>query len=640
MILACCMMITASAQTLFTYGKYGVDEKEFLRAYNKNNTQPVTNKAKAIKDYLDLYIKSKLKVREANDRRYDTLSQLKYEVENLRSQIIENYMTDPQTADNLVNEAFQRSLKDIHVAHIFISFKNAGGAMDTSAAQNKLKDIMQRLQHGDDFLSVAQQSSDDPSAKNNKGDIGFITVFTLPYQLENVIYSTPPDKYSPPYRSKAGYHIFKNLGERNAVGKMKAQQILLAIPPGSDEATKKGLARKADSLYQRIMSGDDFAKLAAAFSNDYLTAVSGGSIPEFSVGQFDPAFENVVWGLPKDGSVSQPFLTEHGYHIVKRISVIPVVTDPKNKINLQELRQKAISDTRWLASRDIIYTHVFKKAGFKKLPYNDAVLWALSDSLLDFKPLGIGNKMERTAPLFKIGDTTLTVPGWISYAQTFRYKPDGSGLKPYDQIMDECIHAVALQYYRDHLEEFNEEFRYQMNEFRDGNLFFEIMQREIWNKSQSDSAGLVSLYQKNRSKYTWKQSADAVIFFCSDQSVATLAYEELKKNPAGWQKNLEPFSEKVIADSARYEWSQIPSAVKATFTAGMVTTPLMNKDDNTASFAYIIKVYPQPMQRTFAEAKGLVINDYQDRLEEQWIQKLKKKYPVKINEVVLKAISK
>ena len=317
-------LITASAQTLFTYGKYAADAKDFLRAYNKNNTQPVANKAKAISDYLDLYINSRLKIQEAYERRYDTLPQIKNEVDNLRAQIIENYMSDPVTVSRLAKEAFQRSLKDIHVAHIFISFKKADGSIDTIAARNKKDEILKRLQKGDDFLQVAQQSSDDPSAKTNKGDMGYITVFTLPYEFENIIYTTPVGKYSTPYRSKIGYHIFKNLGERKALGKIKAQQILLAFPPEADDATKKQLQIRADSLYKRIIAGEDFAKLAAEFSNDYVSAASGGNLPDIEVGQYEPAFENVLWSLPKNGAVSKPFYTSHGWHIVKRISIKPV----------------------------------------------------------------------------------------------------------------------------------------------------------------------------------------------------------------------------------------------------------------------------------------------------------------------------
>ena len=189
-IIAFCVLLTASGQTLFTYGKYKVDAKEFLKAYNKNNTQMADNKAKAVSDYLTLFINSKLKIREAYERGYDTLTQLKTEVNNLRSQIAENYMNDPEVVSHLSKEAFRRSLKDIHVAHIFVSFKNSADSIDTLMARRKVDEIIKRLQIGDDFLELAQQNSDDPSAKTNKGDMGYITVFTLPYEFENIIFST------------------------------------------------------------------------------------------------------------------------------------------------------------------------------------------------------------------------------------------------------------------------------------------------------------------------------------------------------------------------------------------------------------------------------------------------------------------
>jgi len=164
------LMLAGSAQTLFTYGKYSVSAKEFLRAFNKNNTQPVVNKAKAISEYLDLYINSRLKIREAYDRKFDTLPQVKTEVRGLRAQIAENYMNDPVIMERLQKEAFDRSQKDILAAHIFISFKNAGGSMDTAAASRKKEDVLQRLKKGEDFLAVAQQLSDDPSAKTTRGE--------------------------------------------------------------------------------------------------------------------------------------------------------------------------------------------------------------------------------------------------------------------------------------------------------------------------------------------------------------------------------------------------------------------------------------------------------------------------------------
>jgi peptidyl-prolyl cis-trans isomerase SurA len=179
-----------------------------------------------------------------------------------------------------------------------------------------------------------------------------------------------------------------------------------------------------------------------------------------------------------------------------------------------------------------------------------------------------------------------------------------------------------------------------MTEFKDGNLFFEIMQQEVWNKAQNDSVALQALYEKNKSQYNWNKSADAVIFFCSDETVAKELYNKIKSDPANWAKAVEAVSEKVVADSARYEWSQIPGMDGKTPVNGMITPLSVNPTDRTASFSLVSKVYTQPSPRTFNEARGLVMNDYQAMLEEEWIKTLKKKYPVVVDEKVLAQVLK
>ena len=632
-------LVYAHSQTLFTYGPYKADAKEFLRAFNKNNQQPATSKSTALKQYLDLYINSRLKIREAYDRGYDTLPNIVNEIENLRNQVIENYMSDPAAISRLSKEAFKRSLKDIHVAHIFLSLKNPSGIVDTLAVRKKLDGVKKRLASGEDFLKVAQELSDDPSAKVNRGDLNFITVFTLPYELENVVYSTIPGKVSKPYLSRAGYHIFKNLGERKAMGTIKVQQILLAFPPGMQETAKKSIRHLADSLHQRIKAGESFASLASIYSNDYISAANDGNIPEISVGQYDPKFEKAIWSL-KDGSVSMPFETGYGYHIVKRISAKPVVTNASDKTNTDELRQKIMADDRWKSATDFIYDRIKKEGLFQKSGYNEPVLWALSDSLLDSKPAGIGKSMNTSSALFKIGDSTFRVMEWIGFAQMNRYKADRVSLKTYPDVMNEFVKNSMYQYYRLHLEDFNEEFRNQMSEFRDGNLFFEIMQQEVWNKAQNDTVALQALYERTKQQYYWNKSADAVIFFCSDEAIAKELHTKIKSDPVNWAKAVEAVSEKVVADSARYEWSQIPGIEGKTPVNGMITAFAVNPTDRTASFSLINKVYHRPSPRTFNEARGLVMNDYQATLEEEWIKALKKKYPVKVDQKVLAQVMK
>lgn len=632
-VIAVSITFSASTQTLFTFGDQKVDVQEFQRAYKKNNAPDVADKKKAMKDYLELYITSRLKINEAYERGYDKLPQIEAEVANLRGQIIENYLSDPDAINRLTKEAFERSQKDIRVAHLFISINNASGFPDTVNAKKKLDEVMRRIGK-EDFTKLVKEFSDEPGAKQTGGDIGYITVFTLPYEFENAIYSTAPGKYSAPIRSKAGYHIFKNVEERKAAGKIRAAQILIAFPPSSTEEQKRKLGLLADSLHKRILAGDDFGKLAAQFSNDYVSAANGGTVPDIAVGQFDPAFEQMVWSLPKDGAVSKPFLSDHGYHIVKRTGVKPVVTDPKNEANLEDLRLRINADDRWKTAKDFIYERVKKKAGFKWANFNRDAVWAFSDSVMNFKPAGIGRSITMQTPLFTIGDTTIDVMHWIAYAQAFRFKPDRSGTKPWPDLMDEFSRTTMFEYYRDNLEDFNEEFAIQMKEFKDGNLFFEIMQNEIWNKAQADSNALLALYEKNKSSYNWKKSADAIIFFASDEETAKNIQAEMTKNPMNWRKISENFAERLVTDSSRYEWDQIPG-LKGTPKEKTLTPVAINESDNTVSFAYVVKVYTQSSPRSFAEAKGMVMNDYQNVLEEEWVKELKKKYRVVVNEKVL-----
>jgi len=289
LLTAFCMLmaLSSSAQTLFTYGSASVSADEFLRAFKKNNNS--AKDEKAMKEYLDLFIASRLKINEAKEKRYDTLPQLVTDLANLRQQILPSYINDKESINKLLNEAFSRSQKDIHVAHIFIAFTKNGNT-DVAGGDKKRQELVEKLSKGVKFDELAKQYSDDPSALNNGGDIGWVTVFTLPYELENVVYTTSPAKTSAVHTSKIGYHIFKNLGERKAVGRMKAAQILLAFPPGADDALKAGLKKTADSIYSRLQAGEDFGKLATSLSNDVISSASNGQMQEFGVAEFNPVF--------------------------------------------------------------------------------------------------------------------------------------------------------------------------------------------------------------------------------------------------------------------------------------------------------------------------------------------------------------
>ena len=623
------LSLQASSQTLFTYGNDSVSVKEFLKAYNKNNT--TAKNTQAFQQYLDLYIASRLKIKEALVRRYDTLPQLISDINNLRAQILPMYEKDTETLNKLVDEAFTRSQKDIRLAHIFIGYANDRGLPDSLKTKEKAQKAYSLLKAKSDFKTIARQYSDDTSAKYNGGDLGYITVFTLPYELENLAYRTSPGSISALYESKAGFHIFKNLGERKALGRIKAAQILIAFPPGVASEQKKVLKKLTDSLYTRILVGDNFEKLAAQFSNDYVSAQANGIIPEFGVGQYDAVFENVILSL-KNGGISKPFQTDYGYHIVKRINVTPVKSNKTDAKLRQEMLEKVEQSDRIELSKQVLIKKIIKEANYQKLPFENPQLWAFSDSIFNSIKPATRITLNAETPLLKLGNETAYVSDWINYAQVERYKTDGSGVKPYRQVWDEFVNATALEYYKNHLEDFNSVFHDQMKEFKEGNLFFEIMQKEVWGPAQSDSVALEAFYQKNKNKYTWNKSADAVIFYASDANIAQLLLAQLKEDPGAWQTLVNTMSDKVSADSGRFELAQLPNAANAILKDGMFTSTVINKSDKTASFAYIGHIYSQPALRNFEEAKGLVINDYQAELEKKWINELKKKYSVTINQ--------
>jgi peptidyl-prolyl cis-trans isomerase SurA len=311
----------------------------------------------------------------------------------------------------------------------------------------------------------------------------------------------------------------------------------------------------------------------------------------------------------------------------------------------QQFDQKVRSDDRWRNAKDFIYELVQKKVGYRRVVYNETALWQYSDSLLDLKSMTtFGKTVQSKTALFTIGKDlskkVYTASDWIQFATNFRYQPDGSGLKSHAQVRTEWEQYVLVEYYKANLESFNEEYREQMTEFRDGNLFFEIMQQEVWNKAQADTLAQQVLFNKQKEKYNWKSSADVVLFFCSDINAAKDLHAKVKARPTNWKNESLAYGERVFTDSARLEWEQIPNIGKQVPQVGQLFDPVINELDNNASFAYVLRVYPEPGPKRFEEARGSVINDLQIEMEKNWEAALRKKYPVKVDQKVLETLLK
>ncbi len=636
-LLNCFFYSTIHAQALITYGRYAISKEEFLKAYGKNN---ITGKPteQSYRDYLGLYTKYKLKVRAAYDMRLDTLPNQVAELLNFRNQIVDQYMTDENSTNRLVNEAFTRSQKDIHIAHIFIAVPKNASPADTLKAYKKATEAYAALKSGKDFGETAANYSDDPFAKTNHGDLGFITVFTLPYELETLAYNTAPGKFSTLYRSKSGFHIFKNIEERKAIGKMRAAQILLVFPYHASDAEKADTKQRADSIYHALLNGSDFAELAKKFSGDNMSFQNGGDMPEFGVGRYESVFEKAAFALKKDGDISEPVETDFGYHIIKRLMRKPV-SNTKDKATMDALRQQVLGDSRINVAKKEMLQTILGQTKFKWGKFDENHLWAYTDSSLQNKTLPKFSDINDQAIIFSFAKKSFTVKQWVDYRKSIQ-NLHAPGTKTNKEMFDDYRQAVAFEYYRNYLEDYNKTFAAQLNEFRDGNLLFEIMQRQVWDKASADSVGLKKYFDEHHDNYIWQPSADAIIFTCSNEKAARDIMNSLPNNVNKWRKIIDSSKGMAQADSGRFELTQLPPAEGNHFEPGRFSSFAKSSSDNSLTLAYIIHLYNDRMPRTFADARGLVINDYQNFIEDKWIAELKKKYPVKINEAVLKSLVK
>jgi peptidyl-prolyl cis-trans isomerase SurA len=619
----------ANSQPVFTYGKHAVSKEEFLRAFNKNPSLEPDRK-KALREYLDLYINYRLKVQAAYDANLQNDPNYLIETDNFRKQLAINFINDEANIKALLDEAFQRSRKDIHLQQVFIAIPNN---KDTAAAYQEAQQAYFDLNMGKPFAATNTKYSSDQSAT----ELGYITAFTLPYSFESVVYALKPNGYSAPVRSTSGYHIFYNAGERPATGRRKAAQILFTVPPGASAAEKQMILQKADSVYTVIQKDPKkWDAMVEMYSNDVTTAHNHGLMQEFGIGQFSPDYEAAAFSLSKPGDISKPVETSFGYHIIQLREIIPVPQNLDDPVIAAAFKERMERDDRLSEARKLLVNKWMKLANYKAAAYDQAELWAYTDSFYTGGNTRALKKINDSTILFSFLKQRMTASDFAKYVRAGRAIPMYQNM-PYPELMKEFIKSAASDYYQAHLEDYNKDFSNQLKEFNEANLLFGVMDKEVWTKSSADEQGLKKVYEANRSKYTWGPSAGAIIFTANNETTLADLQQKLKGNMNTWRPVTETFSNTVMADSSRYELNQIPVIDRTNFSEGLTTAPVKN-NDGSYTFAYIVKLYNEPGQRSFEEARGLVINDYQAVLEKEWLASLKKKYPVKVNMTVFNSL--
>jgi peptidyl-prolyl cis-trans isomerase SurA len=630
-------LLTAQSddRTLFSVDGQPVPASEFSYIYSKNNRDDADYSEPSLREYLDLYTKFKLKVREAYAMRLDTVSALKTELDGYRKQLAESYLTDKEITDRLVKEAYDRMQKDIHVAHIMVK-TGPIGTTDTLAAYNKIQAAYMRLKAGESWNDVAKTTSEDPGTKDIGGDLGYITAI-LPsgfYSFETAAYNTLPGGYSAPIRTNLGYHIVKSLGDRPARGEMEVSHILLRTKAdNSDDAAVK---LRIDELHKSMLAGAKFEDVARKSSEDKTTAERGGFIGTMTINQFEKPFEEAAYALKTDGDVSAPVRTRIGWHIIRRVRLRPMLSfdAAKKKLETQISKDERISD-----ARKTMVSRIKKEAGYTidQNVYNQFVEQVGPD-LQTYRW-----QVPKIAPatILTLGPDSYTNIDFGNYirnnARTRMSLPKGTANKEIvDKVFDDYVNEKALYYEEKNLVNKYPEFKSLMREYEEGILLFEATKINVWDRASKDSVGLTAFHEANKKNYMWEERLEI--------ATASLDSAHLDQLPTikKWAAK-KPMS--VVADKAAKKGIplQVTSRVyqkEEKLPEGITWTQGLKVDlPDGKGFMSVEKIIP-PTPKTLDEARGYVIADYQDQLEKEWVESLQKKYPVVVHEDVLMSLVK
>jgi peptidyl-prolyl cis-trans isomerase SurA len=631
---------------IFTVDKQPVTVGEFEYVYTKNN---VNNQAdyseKSLTDYLTLYENFRLKVREAEAMKLDTISSLKAELEGYRKQLAKSYLTDKEITDHLIQEAYDRSKEEVNVSHILVGCDENANPADTLAAYKKALEFRARLLKGEDFAKLAKESADkdkgDPSAKDNGGTIGWFTVFQTVYPFESAAYNLKKGEISLPVRTQFGYHIVKLNDRRPAQGEIHVAHILLKFGEKATDADKAKVKVRIDSIYAQLTAGKlQWDDAVLALSEDRTSKNKKGELQWFGVGRMMPEFEEAAYALKKDGDISKPVKTNYGWHIIKRLEKrdIPPFAEVK-----ADFKKKVERDSRSSVAKNKLIERIKKEDDFSENAITRKEFFAKVDSNQIRSGNFHGDSVRfKDEPLFHLAGTAYTTREFGQYLdKVAKHRNDKNKDGLLNEYYENWVNQMCLDYEESMLDKKKPEFASLMKEYRDGILLFELTDRQVWGKATKDTAGLQAFHDQNKNKYMWKERADVEIYNCSDKTICDAAYKLAKKHKTAdeIQKklNVAGSHSKVSVLSGKYEKGQYDVVDKTTWAKGL--NPITKINDSSYQFI-LVKDIVQPEPKTLKEAKGYVVSDYQEYLEKKWLADLRQKYPIVVNQDVFKSLIK
>ena len=626
-----------NAKILLNVDVSEIQAGEFIRMYQKS-TEP--GKTPDIDGYLQQFIVFKLKVAEALDEGYDTTRAFRNELSGYRNQLAQNYLTDTQTKENLLQKAYQRSLTEINAWHILVALPQEPTPEDTLKEWQKAIDIRERIIKGESFESVARGTSDDKSVKINGGNLGYFSVFQMIMPFEDAAYSLKKGAVSMPVRTPFGYHIMKVTDKRPAKGKIKVAHIMKTVPPGTDEKEAEKAEEEINDISKMLQEGASFAEVAKKYSDHKESSIKGGELNWFSSGEIISDFSEAAFAIADTGKFTKPVRTLYGWHIIKLLDrKAPGTFEESRSLLESKINQSYLNS-------------ISKKSFVEKLKkeYNfqidqDTYNWfvANTDTLI-IKGL---KKYDRTTMpernLYSFANQYFTNNEFANYIEkrgSMVVTKDSSVFISRSIEIRVSDHLISFE--NSVLEKKYPEFRYLMNEFHDGMLLFEISGKKVWNRVSDDSSGLRCYYEEHKDTWLSRMGIEAKIYTLKSSDKEEELSSALRKyanKPDRDNLLLKKFNKKsdtllIISRGIWYKGDN-PEIDNIEWTTGSHSF----LKDGYPSIILIQKVI-EPIPLKFNEVQGEVMTMYQEYLESEWIRQLNKKYNVKINNLVLDEVKK
>lgn len=527
-----------------TLGTYPVPAREFAYVYKKNNASAADYGTRAsVTDYLTLYTNFRLKVLDAEKHGLDTTQAFRRELDGYKQQLAQPYLTEKGVTDQLVREAYDRMSQEISASHILIRVAPDASPADTLAAYRKTEALRQRVTTGgEDFGTVARATSEDPSAKENSGKLGYFTAMQMVYPFESAAYRTAVGQVSQPIRTSFGYHLIKVNDRRPAQGETKVAHLMVRVTPQAPKADSAAAHKKINELYARLRKGESWNKLVSQFSEDAGSAPNGGELPPFSTGRMIPAFEEVAFKLQKPGEIAPPVQTPYGWHIIKLIEKQPLPPFAKME---PTLKSKVGKDSRSELNRAAFLKRIRQENQFREIPAAKTLAFAQADTSLTngrYKfaagqlrtpaTKGKGGKAVKPGadklPLFTIMSQPYPVGDFLAFAQQHqRPRPTAAPEFAMQQLYDQYVDQSLTDYERSHLPTKYEDYRMLVQEYRDGILLFQLMDQKVWSKAIEDTAGLQKFFAANQANYQFGQRARGAVISAASPKLLARAQREL-----------------------------------------------------------------------------------------------------------------